>query len=86
MAKCVANEALVAKIKGCQTFAELASLESQCCECERGIVFEKKLELIGRVLEEETQDECLANSTGPWRLDQRQQFEMEWQELVDAWR
>ena len=49
-------------------------------------MFEKKLELIGRVLEEETQDECVTNSTGPWRLDQRQQFEMEWQELVDAWR
>ena len=91
MAKRAVDEGLVTKIKECQTFAELASLKSQYVvgECEKSVVFEKKLELIGRLLEEETQDEqpeCTTNCTGPRGLEQRQQFEMEWRELVDAWR
>ena len=59
MAKRVVDEGLVTKIKECQTFAELASLKSQyvVSELEKSVVFEKKLELIGRLLEEETQDE-----------------------------
>ena len=76
MAKRVADEGLTTKIKECQTFAELASLKSQYVvgEFEKSVVFEKKLELIGRLLEEETQDEQLeftANCTGPgdWNKD-----------------
>ena len=77
--------------KECQTIAELTSLESQYVvrEFEKSLVFEKKLELIGRLLEEGTQDEQLefpTNLTGPWALEQRQQFELEWWELVDPWR
>ena len=91
MAKRVADEGLTTKIKECQTFAELASLKSQYVvgEFEKSVVFEKKLELIGRLLEEETQDEQLeftTNCTGPWGLEQRQQFEIEWRELVNSWR
>ena len=82
---------MATKIKECQTIAELTSLESQYVvrEFEKSLVFEKKLELIGRLLEEGTQDEQLefpANLTGPWTLEQRQQFELEWRELVDPWR
>ena len=85
MAKCVVDESLATKIKECQTFAELASFKCQHVvgEFEKSLVFEKKLELIGRLLEEETQDEF---STGPWGLEQRQQFEIEWRELVNSWR
>ena len=59
MAKHVVDEGLTAKIKEYQTFAELASLNSQYVvgEFEKSVVFEKKLELIGRLLEEEMQDE-----------------------------
>ena len=91
MAKRVVNESLITKIKKCQTFAELASLKSQyvVVGVEKSVVFEKKLELIGRLLEEETRDEQLeftTNCTGPWGLEQRQQFEIEWRELVNSWR
>ena len=87
----VTDEDLATKIKECQTIAELTSLESQYVvrEFEKSLVFEKKLELIGRLLEEGTQDEQLefpTNLTGPWALEQRQQFELEWWELVDPWR
>ena len=81
----VTDEDLATKIKECQTIAELTSLESQYVVRE----FERKLELIGHLLEEGTQDEQLefpANLTGPWALEQRQQFELEWWELVDPWR
>ena len=78
MAKRVVNEGLITKIRECQTFAELASLKSQYVVVGvESVVFEKKLELIGRLLEEETRDEQLeftTNCTGPWGLEQRQQF------------
>ena len=91
MAKRVVNEGLITKIRECQTFAELASLKSQyvVVGVEKSVVFEKKLELICRLLEEETRDEQLeftTNCTGPWGLEQRQQFEIEWRELVNSWR
>ena len=84
----VTDEDLATKIKECQTIAELTSLESQYVvrEFEKSLVFEKKLELIGRLLEEGTQDEQLEFPTSPWALEQRQQFELEWWELVDPWR
>lgn len=88
MAKRVVGEGLATKIKECQTMGELASLKGQYAvgEFEKSLVFEKKLELIGRLLEEETQDEQLEFSTGPWGLEQRQQFLVEWWELVTSWR
>ena len=81
MTKRVIDEGLITKIRECQTFAELASLKSQyvVVGVEKSVV--KKLELIGRLLEEETRDEQLeftTNCTGPWGLEQRQQFEIEW--------
>ena len=53
MAKHVADEGLITKIKECQTFAELASLKTRYVVAgfEKSVVFEKKLELIGRLLE-----------------------------------
>ena len=86
----VTEEDLASKIKECQTIAELASLKSQYVmgEFEKSFVFEKKLELISQLLEEETQDEQLefsTNYTGPWGLEQRQQFELEWWELLNSW-
>ena len=88
MAKRVVDEGLATKINECQTIAELTSLKSQYVvgEFEKSLVFEKKLKLIGRLLEEETQDEQLEFSTGPWGLEQRQQFLIEWRELVNSWR
>ena len=82
MAKRVVNEGLITKIRECQTFAELASLKSQyvVVGIEKSVVFEKKLELIDEQLEFTT------NCTGPWGLEQRQQFEIEWRELVNSWR
>ena len=80
MAKCVVDEGLATKIKECQYVGG---------EFEKSLVFEKKLELIGRLLEEEVQDEqheVSTNCTGPWGLEQRQQFELEWRELVNSWR
>ena len=70
MAKRVVNEGLITKIRECQTFAELASLKSQyvVVGIEKSVVFEKKLELIDEQLE------FTANCTGPWGLEQRQQF------------
>ena len=67
------------------------SLKSQYVvgEFEKSLVFEKKLELIGCLLEEEMKDEQLeftTNFMGPWELEQRQQFELEWWELVGSWR
>ena len=76
MAKRVADEGLTAKIKECQTFAELASLKSQYVvgEFEKSVVFEKKLELIGRLLEEERKMNNLSSpqtvrAPGDWNKD-----------------
>ena len=87
----VTDEGLATKINECQTIAELTSLKSQYVvgEFEKSLVFEEKLKLIGRLLEEETQDEQLefsTNCTDPWAVEQRQQFELEWWELVNSWR
>ena len=84
------NESFITKIRECQTFSELSSLKSQygVVGVEKSVVFEKTLELIGRLLEEEAQycgPEFTTNRTYPWGLHQRQQFGIEWEELVNSW-
>ena len=71
MAKRVADEGLTTKIKEYQTFAELASLKSQYVvgEFEKSLVFGKKLELIGRLLEEETSSVQTVRAPGDWNKD-----------------
>ena len=88
--ECQINESLITKIRGCQTFTELESLKSQyvVIGVEKSVVFEKTLELIGRLLEEEARDETpefTTNRTYPWGLTQRQQFGVEWKELLNSW-
>ena len=88
--ECQINESLVTKIRKCQTFSELSSLKSQhhMVGVEKSVVFEKTLELIDHWLEEEVNDEgpeFTTNSTYPWGLCQKQQFALEWKELMNSW-
>ena len=88
--ECQINESLVTKIRKCQTFSELSNLKSQynVAGVEKSVAFEKTLELIGHWLEEETKDEgpkFTTNRTYPWGLCQKQQFALEWKELVNSW-
>ena len=88
--ECQINESFITKIRKCQTFSELSSLKSQynVVGVEKSVVFEKTLELIGHWLEEETKDEgpeFTTNRTYPWGLCQKQQFALEWKELVNSW-
>ena len=88
--ECQINESFITKIRECQTFSELSSLKSQydVVGVEKSVVFEKTLELIGRLLEEEARyegPEFTTNRTYPWGLHQKQQFVLEWEELVNSW-
>ena len=87
--ECQMNESLVTKIRKCQTFSELESLKRQyVAGVEKSVVFEKTLELINQWLEEETKDEgptFTTTRTYPWGLCQKQQFALEWKELVNSW-
>ena len=90
--ECQINESFITKIRKCQTFSELSSLKSQhnMVGVEKSVLFEKTLELIDRWLEEEANDEgpteFTTNRTYPWGLCQKQQFALEWQELMNSWR
>ena len=88
--ECQINESFITKIRKCQTFSELSSLKSQhnMVGVEKSVVFEKTLELIGHWLKEEANDEgpeFTTNRTYPWGLSQKQQFALEWKELVNSW-
>ena len=89
--ECQINESFITKIRKCQTFSELSSLKRQhnMVGVEKSVVFEKTLELIGRWLEEEAYNnegpEFTTTRTYPWGVCQKQQFTLEWKELVNSW-
>ena len=73
------------KISEAQTVAELTALESlhTLNEFEQGLIFERKVEIISRLLEWGAENERVgltANLSDSWTLEQRQQFMMDWQD------
>jgi hypothetical protein len=70
---------LTEKICKAQTVAELTALESQHTlnEYEQGLMFERKVEIISRLLEWGAENERVgltANLSDSWTSEQRQQF------------
>ena len=75
---------IVRKIIECQTVDELTTLESLYVlnEYEQGLVFERKVETIGRVLEWGMENEQLgiaASLADSWMAEHRRQFLHDWQ-------
>ena len=73
------------KISGAQAVAELTALENQHSlnEFEQGLIFERKVEIISRLLEWGAENERVgltANLSDSWTPEQRQQFMMDWQD------
>ena len=71
------------KISDCQTIAELNALENMyvLSEAEARLVYAKKVEIIGRLLEwgiENEQQGLTANLFDSWTSEQRQQFMFDW--------
>jgi hypothetical protein len=71
------------KISDCQTIAELNALENMyvLSEAEQRLVYAKKVEIIGRLLEwgiENEQQGLTANLFDSWTSEQRQQFMFDW--------
>ena len=73
------------KICKAQTVAELTALENQHTlnEFEQGLMFDRKVEIISRLLEWGAENERVgltANLSDYWTPEQRQQFMMDWQD------
>jgi hypothetical protein len=73
------------KISEAQTVAELTALESlhTLNESEQGLIFERKVEIISRLLEWGAENERVgltANFSDSWTPEQRHQFMMDWQD------
>ena len=76
---------LRAKIAECQTIDELMALENLYVlnECEQELVFDKKVEIICRMVEWGMENERLglvADLTDTWTPEQRERFLSNWQD------
>ena len=74
---------IVRKIVECQTVDELTSLENLYVlnEYERGLVYERKVEIVTRLLEcgmENERQGLAANLSDSWTPEQRRNFLAEW--------